>query len=224
MHAETPPVVFERPVTLVGGGAMTRAMLDEARAIAADLVAADGGADRLAGWGLDPAAVIGDMDSVAEPERWRGGPIRFLQISEQESTDFGKCLSATEAPLYIGVGFTGGRVDHTLAVLHAMLARPEKRVVLLGEEDAIALVPPREPFGVDVEPGARVSIFPLVPVRGTHSRGFEWPIDGLDLAPGERVGTSNIATAPRVEVAFSGPGALMLLERRHLAALVRALC
>jgi thiamine pyrophosphokinase len=197
-------------------------MLEEARALAPELVAADKGADRLAAWGLVPAGVIGDMDSVGEPDRWRAGPTRFLQLAEQETTDFEKCLYATRAPFYVGVGFTGARVDHLLAVLHAMLARPEKTVVLLGEAEAMALVPPGRVLGLAVEPGARVSLFPLRPATGTHSRGLLWPVDGLAMAPGVRIGTSNIATAAEVEIAFDGPGALLMLERRYLGAVVRA--
>jgi thiamine pyrophosphokinase len=216
------PLVFERPVTLVGGGTVDRAMLDEARAVAPELVAADSGADRLATWRLVPAAVIGDMDSIAEPERWWAGPTRFLQLAEQETTDFEKCLYATQAPFYVGVGFTGARVDHLLAVLHALLAQPEKTVVLLGEAEAMALVPPGRVLTLALEPGGRVSLFPLLPVTGTRSRGLLWPVDGLAMAPGARIGTSNVATAPQVEIAFDGPGALLMLERRHLGRLVRA--
>jgi thiamine pyrophosphokinase len=216
------PLVFTRPVTLVGGGALGLDLVEQARALAPELVAADSGADRLADWRLVPAAVIGDMDSIAEPERWQEGPTRFLHLAEQDTTDFEKCLYATEAPFYLGVGFTGERVDHLLAVLHAMLARPEKTVVLLGEAEAMALVPPGRVLGLGLEPGARVSLFPLTPVTGTHSRGLRWTIDGLSMAAGRRVGTSNVATGRRVELAFDGGGALLMLERRFLAPLVRA--
>jgi thiamine pyrophosphokinase len=220
--ADTIPLVFDLPVTLVGGGAFDRAMLDEARALAPEMVAADSGADRLAAWRLVPAGVIGDMDSIAEPERWRAGPTRLLPLAEQETTDFEKCLYATEAPFYVGVGFTGPRTDHLLAVLHAMLARPEKTVVLLGEAEAMALAPPGRILRLAVEPGARISLFPLLPVTGTRSCGLLWPIEALAMAAGARIGTSNVATAPQVEIAFDASGALLMLERRYLAALVRA--
>ncbi len=103
-----------------------------------------------------------------------------------------------------------------------MLARSEKTVVLLGDAEAMALVPPARVLRLAVEPGARVSLFPLLPVTGTRSRGLLWPVDGLAMAPGARIGTSNAATAPQVEIAFDGPGALLMLERRHLGRLVRA--
>ena len=218
----TLPLVFRRPVTLVGAGPLTRELLHAAIAIAPELVAADSGADRLFEWRLVPAGVIGDMDSVAEPARWQAAPTRFLRLAEQETTDFEKCLYATLAPFYIGVGFTGPRTDHLLAVLHAMLARPEKTVVLLGAAEAMALVPPGRVLALALRPGGRVSLYPLRPVTGTHSRGLLWPVDGLAMAPGARIGTSNVATAARVEIAFDGPGALLMLERRYLSTLVRA--
>jgi thiamine pyrophosphokinase len=74
-----------------------------------------------------------------------------------------------------------------------------------------------------VTPGARVSIYPLLPVTATHSRGLAWPIDGLALAPGVRIATSNEASQPVVEVAFDGPGALVMLEREALGGLVGAI-
>lgn len=219
---EALPLVFSRAVTLVGAGPLARAVLDEARAVAPELVAADSGADRLAAWALPAAAVVGDMDSVSAAGRAAAG--RIIPLDEQETTDFEKCLYATVAPLYLGVGFTGGRMDHSLAVLHAMLRRPDRTVVLLDETDAMALVPPGRALALDLRPGARVSIFPLAPVTGTHSRGLRWSVQGLRMAAGQRVGTSNVAQGSRVELGFDAPGALLMLDRRHLRALLRALC
>lgn len=215
-------VIFERPVTLVGAGALTRQILDEALALAPELVAADRGADLLAELGLMPGTVIGDMDSISDPDRWER-MARLVRLREQETTDFEKCLYATEAPFYIAAGFTGGRVDHSLSVLHALLARPEKRVVLLGEEDAITLLPAGDVVGLELPASARVSIFPLLPTTGIHSQGLTWPIDGMEMAPGQRIGTSNIASGGRVELGFDRPGAVLIVGREHLPAVAQTL-
>ena len=217
------PLRYETAVTLVGAGALERAMVEAALRLAPVLIAADGGADRLAEMRLRPSAVIGDMDSIADPERWRAGPATFVRLAEQDTTDFEKCLYATEAPLYLAVGFTGRRLDHTLAVLHTLLRYPGKRVVLVGEHEVGALAPPGATLRLGVTPGARVSIYPLLPVTATRSRGLVWPIDGLALAPGTRIATSNEASQPVVELAFDGPGALVMLEREALGALVGAI-
>jgi thiamine pyrophosphokinase len=221
MHPADAPLRFGGGVALVGGGELDRAELDAARARCAHVVAADGGANRLRGWGVAADAVIGDMDSVADLPGWERDGARILRIPEQETTDLEKCLYATEAPFYIGVGFTGLRFDHTLAALHALLRWPAKAVVLLGASDVVLLAPPR--WSVTVEPGARVSFFPLRPVRGLRSTGLEWPIDGLDFAAGRRIGTSNRATGARVTAAFDREGMAAILEARFLDAALTSL-
>jgi thiamine pyrophosphokinase len=211
---------FDEPVTLVGGGPLDRAMLAEARAAAPVTIAADRAADLLTAWGVEPAAVIGDMDSIARPEAWEQGKVPFLHLREQDSTDFEKCLYSVDAPWFVAAGFTGGRIDHTLAVFHAMLRHPGKPVFLLGEVEAITMLPPRRTVALALEPRARLSVFPLVPVRGLSSEGLEWPINGLDLAPGAQIGTSNRTVSARVSVSVDGPGALLILPRRFLRALI----
>lgn len=217
-------IELSEPVTLVGGGELDAAMLEEARAIAPALIAADGGADQLAALRVPQSAVravIGDMDSIADRAAWEAGPARVIHLPEQDTTDFEKCLYSTEAPLYIAAGFTGRRVDHTLAALHVLLRYPQKRIVMLGAEDAMALAPGR--IELTLEPGARVSIWPMLPVRGVASTGLRWPIGGLDFAQGSQVGTSNEATHARVAMEFDGPGALVIVERRFLGAMVKAI-
>jgi thiamine pyrophosphokinase len=215
-----PALKYQTPVILVGAGAFDRAMLDEARAHGGPLIAADGAADRLAGMGLAVDAAIGDLDSIGDAGRSHAR--RLVGIAEQDTTDFEKCLYATEAPLYVGVGFTGARVDHTLANLHVMLARPDKRVVLLGETDALTLAPAGRELRLALGMGARVSIFPLGEVQGV-SQGLEWPIEGLTFAPGHRIGTSNRASADDVTLRFGSAGAVLVLERHALGALIEAL-
>lgn len=217
------PIPFRSGLTLVGGGPFTPADLAEARALAPVLVAADQAADRLDAMGEMPALVVGDMDSIRDVTAWRERDVPVLHLAEQETTDFEKCLYATEAPLYVGVGFAGGRVDHSLAVLHAMLRMAEKRVLLLGESEAVALVPAEVRLAVELTPGSRVSLFPLAEATGTHSVGLRWPVAGLTLRAGHQIGTSNIADAARVEIAFDRPGTVLTVERPALASLAAAL-
>jgi len=211
-------IEFPGPVTLVGGGAVERADFEAARALAPHVVAADGGANALAGLGAQAHAVIGDMDSVADLEAHRAGGALIRHLAEQHTTDFEKCLYATRAPYYLGVGFTGRRFDHTLAALHVLLRRAESRAALIGEEEVIFLAP--RIWRARLAPGARVSIAPLRPVVALASSGLEWPLDGLALSMGERIGTSNRAAAAEVSVEFDRMGAAIMVEKRFLAAVV----
>jgi thiamine pyrophosphokinase len=212
---------FAGGVTLVGGGALERADLEEALARAPYVVAADGGANRLADWGMGAAAVVGDMDSLADPEGWRARGAAVVPVAEQDTTDLEKCLMLTEAPFYLGVGFTGLRFDHTLAALHALLRFPDKRLVLLAEAEAIFLAP--LDWRARLAPGARVSFFPLAPTRGLDSAGLAWPLRDLDLAAGVRIGTSNRAAEADVAARFDRRGVAAMVERRFLDAALESL-
>ena len=216
------PMHLPTPALLVGGGPVDPADLSAMRERAPVIVATDGAADWLARHGVMPDIVIGDMDSIGDLAAWQASTAEVRVIAEQDTTDFEKCLYSLSAPFFIGLGFLGGRMDHTLAVFHALLRHPEKRVLLVSLDEAAMLVPAAETLRLDIAAGDRVSLFPLLPVTGTVSRGLTWPIEGLRMSPGRQIGTSNSASAPRVEIAFDGPGALLMLERKNLATLLAA--
>lgn len=207
----------EGGVTLLGGGASDPGDVHEALTIAPCLVAADGGGDRALALGLVPEAVLGDLDSLSPAGRARLGA-RVHHIPEQDSTDFGKCLTHVRARFYLGLGFTGLRLDHTLAALSEIAARPGQVVALIAEDEVIFRAPPR--LALDLPPGTRLSLYPMGPARG-GATGLRWPLDGLDFTPAGRVGTSNEVTGP-VAMDITGP-MLVLVPKPHLRAVLRAL-
>ncbi|WP_372837257.1 thiamine diphosphokinase [Puniceibacterium confluentis] len=206
-------------VLLVGGGATRPDGLMALAAKVNTVIAADGGANVLHAAGIVPEAVIGDMDS-ARPELLAALPEGVVhRISEQDSTDFDKCLRHVTAPLVLGYGFLGGRVDHQLAAMTVLGRYPERRCILIGEEDVMMLCPPE--LDLTLPPGTRVSLDPLGPVRG-QSQGLRWPIDGIDFAPDGRVGTSNEVAGP-VHLRFEAAKMLLILPARSLDQLILAL-
>ena len=207
------------PVTLIGGAEVEGDDLDLALARAPNLVAADSGADRALALGHSPEAVIGDLDSLTDKGRAAIPDDRLHLISEQDSTDFEKALREISAPLVIGLGFMGGRMDHQMAVFNALVQFPKQRCLLLGSRDVVFLCPPS--FRLDLEEGTTVSLFPLGAVEGV-SDGLLWPIGGLYFAPDGRVGTSNIATGT-IDVAFTAPKMLMMLPRACFGDVAEAL-
>lgn len=206
-------------VTLVGSGESSPEIVKEALTIAPFLVAADGGANMAVLAGFLPEIVIGDMDSVT-PQTLDAIPqARIWRINEQDSTDFEKCLSRIAAPFILAVGFTGARIDHLLSVFTVLVRYPHCRCLVLGSDDVIFLAPRQ--LVLDVEPGTRVSLFPMGPVQG-RSVGLFWPIDGIEFAPDGRVGTSNRATGP-VTLEFTADRMLVALPRACLEAAIAAL-
>jgi len=217
-------LAFDGILLIVGGGALDVHLLHRLAATGAHLVGADGGGDVIRAAGLVPEAIIGDFDSLADPDDWEART-RLLHLAEQETTDFEKALYSTTAPVTIALGMTGKRFDHTLAALDAVTRHAGRRHLILVDEFDIALVL-AGPFDFTVEAGARVSVHPLTAAHFAHSTGLKYPLDGLRLAPGVRTGTSNEASAPTFSITpeAGDPGVwLLILERRWLDALIARL-
>lgn len=218
------PIVFAGVLVIVGGGAVDVTVLRELAATGAHLVGADGGGDVIAAAGLHPEAIIGDLDSLADPEAWAGRTI-LRQIDEQDSIDFEKALYSTRAPVTVALGMTGDRFDHTLAALDAVTRQAQGRAIILVDEHDLALAL-TGPFAFTVNAGDRVSIHPLAPVTFERSTGLRFRLDGLTLAPGLRTGTSNAAVEGpftiEPEAGNTGPW-LLIVKRSYLVALIAAL-
>lgn len=199
-------------VTLVGGGDPSRENIEESLKIAPVLVAADGGADRAMAFGISPQKVIGDLDSLSEAARNAVNPSNVHHLSEQDTTDFEKCLRSIEAPFVLAVGFAEARIDHTLAAMSVLARDVGRKTVLLTEEDVVFAAP--KFLSLALEPGTRISLFPMARISG-RSSGLRWPIDDLNFDPIRQIGTSNEAQG-HVEISFDNEGMLVILPRRFL--------
>lgn len=213
---------FDGFLVIVGGGAVDYELLRELYVAGGHLVGADGGADHIVAAGLVPEAIIGDLDSLSAPDAWLGRTY-LVRLPEQETTDFEKALYSTEAPLTIAMGMTGGRFDHTLAALDAVSKHAIDRTIILVDAVDIAMAL-TGPIAFSVPPGERVSVYPLAPIRFRRSTGLVYPLDGLRLAQGERIGTSNAAIGGpfRIEPEGRKKPWLLILDRRHLFGLAAA--
>ena len=207
------------PITLVGGAPVGTKLLSEAIAIAPLTVAADGGAKVLLECDHDPLAVIGDMDSLPGDLQARIPENRIHHIAEQDSTDFEKCLSRITAPLIVGVGFLGGRIDHQMAVQSVLSRYAHHRCLLIGMYDAMCVVPPQ--FALDLPVGTRVSLFPMAPTK-IASQGLQWPTEGLQFSPSGQIGTSNRSTGKLI-LAPQNSAMLIILPRKFAPQIAEAL-
>ena len=89
------------PVTLVGGAEVCSTVLARALKLAPRVVAADGGGDSALAHGIMPEHVIGDLDSLSPQARTRIPQDRLQKITEQDTTDFDKCLRSLDVPLIV---------------------------------------------------------------------------------------------------------------------------
>ncbi|WP_306456118.1 thiamine diphosphokinase [Octadecabacter ascidiaceicola] len=192
--------------------------LSEALSIAPLVVAADGGADHAFAAGQKLEAVIGDMDSISETAKGAFKDV-LHPIAEQNSTDFDKALRHIDAPLVLGVGFSGARLDHELGSMTVLVRHPERRCVLIGEETIVLLCPPQITLKLPME--SAVSLFPMAEV-GCESEGLRWPTGGLRFAPDRQIGTLNKVEG-EVSLRPDAPKMLLILPRGALGVTVQAL-
>ncbi len=207
-------------VLLLGGAPTPPERVTRYLQTAPRLWAADGGAALALAAGHVPDAVIGDMDSLSA-ETIAALPTGVLhRVAEQDTTDFEKALRHIQAPLILALGFTGGRLDHELAVFNAIVRHRGAPVILIGDADIIFRAPRR--MALDLPLDSRLSLFPMGQLSG-RSRGLAWPIEGIDFAPDGRIGTSNRVTGP-VDLQFDGDQMLIILPLAALNQVIARLC
>lgn len=211
----------ETPVTLVGGGPVEAGLLDTALRLAPTAVAADGGADVDLPEPHRFEAVIGDMDSARRLDVLASKGVPVHRLDEQDNVDLVKCLYSVEAPGYLGLGFLGGRIDHHMASMNALVKRHLQKVVLVGGEDVCFLCP--KDFRIDLPEDARVSLLPMAPMRGLRCEGLRWSVEGMDLAPDARICVSNRATGGPVRLGFDAAKAIMVLPAALVETVTRTL-
>ncbi len=214
------PFTSTTGITLLGGGEMAPGRLARALEYASDLVAVDSGADHALAAGVVPKLALGDFDSISEAARTALGPDRLLHLAGQDDTDFDKALRAVSAPLILALGFTGARLDHTLAGMSTLVRFPRSRVVVDAGVDLCFLAPPS--LRLDLPPGSRLSLFPMAPVR-CDSAGLVWPTTGLAFDPVGRIGTSNAVAGGVVDLAPERPAMLVMVPAEALEAVIEGL-
>ncbi len=206
----------DQAVTLLGGGAVDSEDLRLALGLAPRFVAVDGGANMALELGVKPEAVVGDFDSISDGARAALGQARMVHIAEQDTTDFDKALRHINAPLVIGVGFLGARIDHQLAALNVLAQPHPSPCILVGEHEVLFHL--RRPIALDMAAGDVVSLYPLQRVQA-RSTGLEWPIDALTFDPISQIGTSNRALGP-ISLTPAGQGLMVMLPKHYLKPLV----
>ncbi|SFR35505.1 thiamine diphosphokinase [Yoonia tamlensis] len=204
-------------VCLVGGARVNPQVITSILPIVDHFVAVDGGADHLLDAGISPRAVIGDLDSLSEHARATFAA-QITHIPEQATTDFEKALTRVANPMIIALGFTGGRMDHILAVLN-VLARNTARAVILLDETDLCFVARIGETRIAPPAGTRIALMPLAAARVTAT-GLRWSFADQDMHPTGFISSSNEVAGP-VTVQTDGP-VLITLPAAHLQIAMQA--
>jgi thiamine pyrophosphokinase len=200
---------------LIGAGPSSPELIREISVYSDAIVAADGGFWAAEQAGAQVVLVVGDMDSQKDLPTSQAA----AHITDQETTDFQKCLAVCDADIFLGVGFLGGRLDHQLAAFSALLNEP-RPVILIDEAQLVFVVPQK--FSIDLEAETPVGFYPMEPIEASL-RGVRWPLSNAAMSPTGKIATSNVALGGALEITVDRPGLLAILPRRDLETVLAAL-
>ena len=206
------PLELKENVTLVGGAGFSKNLLSRSLALTEDIVAADGGANFLSACSV-PKYILGDLDSIVSPEKWIEKGSELIKMSDQDSTDFDKCLSVIKSKKIIALGFMDQRLDHFLAVCSS-LVKLRRCIFLVGKRDIIFHMP--NDFSIRLPINSRVSLFPLNEIKTVQAVGLKYPVENLNFSPMDKIGTSNISTSENIRISYQGSGMLGIFSSRYL--------
>ena len=198
----TPSTTFDAVIVADGSFPTHKLPLRVLRS-ARTIICCDGAAETVMAAGLQPTAVVGDGDSLAEATKMALSN-RWHQIDEQEYNDLTKAMRHARSLGHLRVailGATGKRADHPVGNIFLLPFYLET----LGMEPTLLtdngyFVPANGKATFETEPEQVVSLFNLS-CRSFAATGLKWP-----AYPFAQLwqGTLNRATAQRVSIEADG--------------------
>ena len=186
------------------------------------LIAADGGLRHLRALDRKPDLLIGDLDSVSQPDvEWlAGGAAEIRKFpAEKDFTDLELALRAARergAESILLAAALGGRLDQTLANI-ALLRLPELSGMEVSLDDGLTEVRLiTATLTIHGSAGDIVSLIPLGSVvDGVRTHALQYPLKAETLSPGETRGISNIMLSDRAAVEIERGELLCVHLRRN---------
>ncbi len=183
------------------------------------LIGVDGGTRHCRALGLQPAAIVGDLDSLDKTQLAdytamgvvveRHSPIKD-QTDLELAIEFAIRQDASEVLL---LGALGGRLDQTLANVLILARRGWPIPILLAHDNELAQVlRTGERLTLHAPVGSTVSVLALGErVTGLTYRGLEYPLDDFTLELGSSRGVSNVIAATPAEMTIKS-GLLLVIQ------------
>lgn len=146
------------------------------------IICCDGSAKSLIAAGLEPEAIIGDLDSLDTGIAERFAE-RLHKESEQDTNDLTKavrwCINKRYKEIVI-LGATGKREDHTIGNI-SLLAEYAKEINVIMVTDTGTFIPLLKSSVVKSFPGQQVSVFSVNPETEITSGGLKYRLENLKL-------------------------------------------
>lgn len=184
------------------------------------LIAADGGLRHLRALDRKPDLLIGDLDSVSQPDvDWlAGGATEIRKFpAEKDFTDLELALRAARdhgAQVILLAAALGGRLDQTLANI-ALLRLPELSGMDMSLDDGLTEVRLiTANLTIQGSAGDTISLIPMgSAVEGVRTHALQYPLNAETLSPGQTRGISNVMLTDQAAVEIEH-GELLCLHLR----------
>jgi thiamine pyrophosphokinase len=175
------------------------------------LIAADGGLSHCLDLGLQPAILIGDLDSIDE------GDLAALETNDTQilryptQKDFTDLELALQHALKLGadeivvVAALGARWDQTIANLLLPASFSSIKIRLMDGSQEIHYIRPGEKLEIHGRPGDIVSLIPLAgKACGVTTEHLEYPLREDELTFGSTRGISNVLLEETGTISING--------------------
>lgn len=177
------------------------------------VIACDGAVQALNEAGIEPTAIVGDLDSMPSYffEQYAD---RIHIVEEQETNDLTKSILFAYQSGYreiLILGATGRREDHTLGNISLLMEHAPRFHRLEMLSDYGLFTPILQTATLASEPGMQVSLFSLSPTGTLTTSGLRWPIRNRHLTAWWQ-GSLNEATGSCFTLTLS-PDARILVYR-----------
>lgn len=187
------------------------------------VVAVDGGYASLLREGIVPACAIGDFDSlgfVPEDVVVERHPV----MKDDSDTALALDWSYARGERFVAVyGALGGRLDHTMATLAALVSASRRgmRVVAVGEGSVVVALSDGESLSLPAIDSGTFSVFSVADVsRGVCEIGPLYEVEGVDLRNDTTLGLSNEFVGRPVRISVGDGALLIFLPKMPLADIV----
>ena len=171
------------------------------------VVAADAGADRLLKYNIIPDQIIGDLDSISDKattklEEWIVSNKNIQKTDLEKATDYAFEKGASEIQI---IGWSGGRIDHTLAAL-GLAFNP--KISLIDEHFTVEAVTDSKTIE-----GEEYTLFSLMamPEARVSVTGARWNLQHEKLKMGGRGVHNEIGPSGKVNIECHS-GNLLLIQ------------
>ncbi len=160
------------------------------------IIAADAGADRLLKYNIIPDQVIGDLDSISDKastrlEEWIMSNKNIQKTDLEKAVDYAFEKGAAEIQI---VGWTGGRIDHTLAAL-GLAFNPRIRLL----DDLFTIQAITDSITIEGDEGTLFSLIAMPEAR-VCVNGARWNLEHEKLTMGGRGIHNEIGSSGKVTI------------------------